>query len=67
MAVNTMKEKKYIQQLKKCAGMYVAEVDHEIIACGNTIAEVQKKALKKNVKNPLIYSVPKATKGHLFF
>jgi len=67
MAIAMKKEEKYIKDLKKCAGMYVAEVDHKIIACGKTIKEVQQKARKKNIKNPLIYGVPKATKGHLFF
>jgi hypothetical protein len=67
MAITMKKEEKYIKDLKKCAGKYAAEADGEIIACGDTIAEVQKIARQKKVKKPIIFGVPKATKGHLFF
>ncbi len=63
------KREQYEQDLIKCAGKYVAVSDHTVIACGRSISEVEKKIskLKKSVKRPIIFPLPKNAGGHNSF
>ncbi len=63
------KKEQYEQDLIKCVGKYVAVSDHTVIACGRSISEVERKLskLKKGVKRPIIFPLPKNAGGHNSF
>ncbi|MFA5867379.1 MAG: DUF5678 domain-containing protein [Actinomycetota bacterium] len=63
----TYKEKKLAAELGKCAGKWVALDDHKLIACGDSIQEVKKKAKEKNVAKPRIFAVPDSEATQFFF
>lgn len=63
----TRKQEKLAKQLSKCAGKYVATYNDEVIACGDSIEEVEKKAAERNVKRPVIFPVPELSPGNNFF
>jgi len=63
----TTKERKYANDLAKCAGKYVATCDGKVVACGSSIKEVMEEASKKKGKKPTVFPLPQFSKGHNFF
>jgi hypothetical protein len=63
----TIKEKKFANDLAKCAGKYVATRDGKVIACGSSITEVMEKAAKTKGRKPAVFPLPKYSEGHNFF
>ncbi|HZD59129.1 MAG TPA: DUF5678 domain-containing protein [Anaerolineae bacterium] len=65
--MTTTKERRFAEELLKCAGKYVATHNDTVIACGSSIREVKEKAAEQNIKRPVIFPLPKVTEGHNFF
>lgn len=63
----TKKEKKFAEDLQKCAGKYVGTYNDEVIACGDSIEEVEEKAAERNIERPAIFPLPDFSEGHNFF
>lgn len=60
------KKDKLAAELGKCEGKWVAVYDDKLVACGKSLEEVEKKANKANINDPVLFIVPKLGDGYYY-
>ena len=63
----TQKERKLAKELGKCIGKWVVMDDDNVVACGDSVEEAEKKAKEAHIKKPVIFPLPDVEKGHGYF
>ncbi len=63
----TKKERKLAKELGNCAGKWVAMDDDHVVACGDSIKDVEEKAKEAEIKEPVIFPLPNIKDGEGYY